>query len=414
MSALISAPASAPKCIVTLVGDADLAAGPKADARTLGFTVTTFDSFGMRIRDVATKSYSATALHSDGSITACKVVYDGVSSDKHAGSCVLPELSGDFTLEVLDSADEVVGDRTYPFSVTKCQSDSYWDADSASCESCGGGYSRSIKCHENSDLEDIVVRKGHWRAYATSQINYVRECPNPDSCAGNVTSEGCVGGAAGPLCATCKHGYVQDASTLECTNCTRERKMQGKVAVGLFCGTLVLLVVISVVAGPRLKLWRERYSTGYAETALVLTAAWDRVTSSLDNAKVMIAYAQIVSQQVGGCLVAPWPKAYVDFISKFAVLGVNLMPYLGASCLFPTINFYTVLAVQTFGPIGVAFLLLAYNKYSVKRISDGDAQRALVTQHELETKLAARLLWLSYLVFPGTSQTILQAFACKY
>lgn len=416
VSALISAPASAPKCIVTLVGDADLAAGPKADARTLGFTVTTFDSFGMRIRDVATKSYSATALHSDGSITACKVVYDGVSSDKHAGSCVLPELSGDFTLEVLDSADEVVGDRTYPFSVTKCQSDSYWDADIASCESCGGGYSRSIKCHANSDLEDIVVRKGHWRAYATSQINYIRECPNPDSCAGNVTSEGCVGGAAGPLCATCKHGYVQDASTLECTNCTRKRKMQGKVAVGLLCGTLVLLVVISVVVGPKVKGWLNDSNMDCVKVAQILSVEWDRLSekigSAWDSIKVMISYAQIVSQQVGGCLAAPWPKAYVDFTSQFAVLSVNLMPHLSASCLFPPMNFYAALTVQTLGPIGVAFLLMAHYMYSVRRVSgDDDAQHKLKSK-KLQTKLAARLLWLSYLVFPGTSQTVLQAFAC--
>ena len=446
VSALISAPASAPKCIVTLVGDADLAAGPKADARTLGFTVTTFDSFGMRIRDVATKSYSATALHSDGSITACKVVYDGVSSDKHAGSCVLPELSGDFTLEVLDSADEVVGDRTYPFSVTKCQSDSYWDADSASCESCGGGYSRSIKCHANSALEDIVVRKGHWRAYATSQINYVRECPNPDSCVGNVTSEGCVGGAAGPLCATCKNGYVQDSSTLECTSCTQKRKMQGKVAIGLLCGSFVLLLVIS----RKLKSWLNgRGADDKDDAGQVPYAGWERLSEKVgaasDNIKVMVSYAQIVSQQVGGCLVAPWPKAYADFVSQFEVLSVKLMPYLGASCLFPPTNFYTTLTVQTLGPIGVAFLLFAHYKYSVTRASSVDAQRSSSAgndetareteedengdaQHELKTsksrtsskqsspeaKLAARLLWLSYIVFPGTSQTVLQTFACKY
>ena len=100
-------------------------------------------------------------------------------------------------------------------------------------------------------------------------------------------------------------------------------------------------------------------------------------------------------------------QAYVDFTSQFAVLSVNFMPYLSASCLFPPMNFYAALTVQTLGPIGVAFLLMAHYMYSVRRVSgDDDAQ------HKLKTKLAARLLWLSYLVFPGTSQTVLQAFAC--
>ena len=221
--------------------------------------------------------------------------------------------------------------------------------------------------------------------------------------------------------------------------------MQGKVAVGLLCGTLVLLVVIS----RKLKSWHGCGADDKDDAGQVLYAGWERLSEKVgaasDNIKVMVSYAQIVSQQVGGCLVAPWPKAYVDFTSQFAVLSVNLMPYLSASCLFPPTNFYTTLTVQTLGPIGVAFLLFAHYKYSVTRASSVDAQRSSSAgndetareteedgngdaQHELKTsksrtsskqsspeaKLAARLLWLSYIVFPGTSQTVLQTFACKY
>jgi hypothetical protein len=201
------------------------------------------------------------------------------------------------------------------------------------------------------------------------------------------------------------------------------------VAAGLVCGFFVLLIALVVTGGPKcgaFKDLKQQFFNGMQ---------W--VSSAVDDAKIMISYAQVVSQQVAGCLVAPWPNAYANFISKFTVLGFNLMPLLGSSCLLTSVNFYTKLLVQTLGPIAVGLLLLARYMYYTSRMSgdthrsdmnvdtaareevDGngapsgdDAKRDAL--YGMKAKLASRLLWLSYLVFPGASQTTLQAFACKY
>ena len=397
--ALVSAVASAPQCTVDLIGEADLTAGDSGD--TLLFTVATVDLFGMRMFDVATRTYSATTEHFE-TITTCKIVYDAVS-DEHVGSCLLPQTqSGDFALKVLDSADRLVGNTTYLFSVAKCQSGYYWDADTASCKSCGDGHSSAIICHKNSALEDILVRGGHWRVHDTTPINYVRECPRPENCIGNVTYKGCREGTTGPLCATCASGYVE-TSALECKECDEKTKASGRAA-------LFLLVVICVGLGLAGAFYKRKMLRLLDESDALATFV-DRVDKRLerirDVAKVNVSFYQIMTTQVTGCITCPWPSAYYRLCDRLGILSLDFFPYLTSNCDFPRLNFYAKLVFFTLGPITVVLLIFVNYRTKVKRTTASGDDRARLRSTSVSTALV-----FMYVVFPGSSLVVFQTFAC--
>ena len=72
--------------------------------------------------------------------------------------------------------------------------------------------------------------------------------------AGSTFDQGCVEGATGPLCATCKPGWVQ-AADLECTQCDATNRRNGKIAFGVLLGTLLVVAVLVATIGGRLTRW---------------------------------------------------------------------------------------------------------------------------------------------------------------
>ena len=254
LSATVSASARAELCTVNMMNAEELAV-----ADTLEFAVTSIDAYGIRILDVAALTYSATIANHEmlDNDVPCTVAYD-VVSDRHGGTCILPKLTwGKFILTVLGSANGRVGNQTYSVPVIRCSVDYYWDgADGVGCVECDS--KKGSFCSKGSTLETVLLYPTYWREDASSPLRTVRSCdPRPDNCdgtlnitdsaargraltAGSIFDQGCVEGATGPLCATCKPGWVQ-AADLECTRCDSTNRRNGKIAFGMLLGALLVV-----------------------------------------------------------------------------------------------------------------------------------------------------------------------------
>ena len=419
LQATVSALASAELCTAQLANADRLAV-----ADTLAFTVTSIDAYGVRILDVAALTYSASIANEKllEYNVPCTVSYDS-NFDKHNGECILPTQTwGDFVLTVLTSGGGLVGDQTYNVSVTRCPEGYYWDG--GSCVACA---LKEVTCRKGSTLETVLMNPTYWREDDSSPIGSVRHCtPRPENCLGtqNSTSEGsrqgCVEGATGPLCATCKTGWVQ-GSDLECTYCDRRKKNNGKIAFGLLLGACLVIAMLTATVGDKLGRWwlgggddagqdgeDESEVTLCVVVALLISSSFGAIKDELsvyrDHAKVLFTYFQIISQQVGGCISAPWPSGYGAIISKLPLLSFNV-PAFSASCVFPRTNFYSTLVFSTAGPIVVIIAILVY--YLSRRNARGES-------HQLRAKAASYALALSYFVFPGGSLITFRLFALDY
>ena len=431
LSMTVSALASAERCTVDLKNTENLAV-----ADTVAFYITSIDQYGIRILDVAALTYSAT-LGNDKMLDydiPCTVAYRP-GSDRHGGHCILPTHAwGNFVLTVLDSVGELVGAQTYNISVTRCSKDYYWDG--GSCIECN---TKEVICRKGSTLETVLLKSQHWRQKESTPIDLVRHCDRrPENCLGtanattfanmNATMEGstfrqgCVEGALGPLCASCKAGWTQ-SSDLECTECDTRAKMYGKIVFGVLLGTLLVVSVLVATIGQRLLPWLSSgdvdsgtdeadsaHKSQMKELGVLALLIWstfetikDASDKVRDKGKILITYFQIVSQQVGGCITAPWPSSYGVFIEKLHILSLNLVPYFSASCLFPRANLYHQCLFSTAGPIVVTGAIFAY--YLARRGT------STVSHQQLREKVASYALAVSYFVLPSGSLMTFRLFA---
>lgn len=294
------------------------------------------------------------------------------------------------------SSGQLIGGELIPICVGICPGAYYDDKNDHLCKACP---ERTTTCVEGTTLETILLRDGHWRAHATTPIDYIRKCPRPENCIGNVPFKGCLEGTTGPLCATCASGFVE-TSAHECKVCDGKTKTTFRVALFLCVG------VCTVVWFYRRKLLHLLNEEEAFATFL------DRVDRRLekfrDAAKINVLLYQILTAQVMGCITCPWPSAYYRLCKGLGILGLNFLPYLTSICDFPRLNFYAMLFFMTIGPIVVVLAIYVYYHTKVKStITALDEEQARLRSMCISTALV-----FLYVVFPGSSLVVFQTFAC--
>ena len=192
MSAVISATPSADQSMISLPGNASalLASGQ------LVFSISPFDSTGLRILDAPDTPYQARLLNSegDGRHTPCSV------SNFH-GECDLPALrAGGFALEVLGSDGSPVGGGSgrFNFTVAQCPATYFLDDEDAMCKCAAGSYDTGFEC-ETCASGEYAEKHG---------ASECRECAFPTTSNANHTE-----------CTDCEATYYRDAKSGGCLLC---------------------------------------------------------------------------------------------------------------------------------------------------------------------------------------------------
>ena len=123
--------------------------------------------------------------------------------------------------------------------------------------------------------------------------------------------------------------------------------------------------------------------------------------------KILMSYFQVLV--TFKTFSVPWPAFFLDFLSSLAIVNLGLGQILTLDCMRPETNFYDQLLLMTLTPI---LLLLANLAWFLLRCK---ASRQ-VTGHELNRLKAFHLkltILLLFVVYPGTSTTIMQTLKCR-
>ena len=238
--------------------------------------------------------------------------------------------------------------------------------DNENCKLCPPGASCT---YPNTNSTSLAVKAKYWRTSSSSTKPV--KCPKPEVCLqGGV----CAVGYNGTLCMVCAEGYALQSS--ECAECSG--KGNGAIIAVLILGFLVAVICFVLYK-------KHKKSTENA----IKTGA---------KGKIMLSFMQVLNQ-IKFVYTIPFPAVLSDFIAGLGFANLDFLSMVGMGCFMPSFNFYDKLLAMTLAPLGLAIALGV--KY---KLSASEEQR---------NKCIAWCLKLSYLVFPGVSTVIFQAFPCS-
>lgn len=319
-------------------------------------------------------------------------------------------------------------------------------AGSSTCELCNAGYYEDTTIDDTNEnciecgtegftcdsvdmkLTTLKIDPSYFRI---SELSYepaeIRPCPmGATACAGgrNFSDNGnsyCNEGYYGPLCNVCVKNYFYDAALNSCEKCENSTLSPPFIAF--------IVIVVAITFG--VVLWclrRTENLTEKVQTSLnaVSNADLNSAKEALDSMesgkdddnnaeakkssfffklkpklKIMIVFAQLVSQMGFNLSFNEFPTGYAKFLSVFEFANLNLFQVIPFECLRET-AYYTKLFTTTMLPLVIGLIILLIMRFIYK--NNGDKRRFMFSL----------FLSLAYLVLPSCSSTILSFFKCDY
>jgi hypothetical protein len=204
-----------------------------------------------------------------------------------------------------------------------------------------------------------TLRPGH--------ISRVLEESNATAATAPDAGDGCKLGTEGVLCSQCSDGYNRDASV--CTKCSDESL---PLRLGIFL--LIVGVVIAVMALFQRQLkqkWR-RYQPLYRDVLRIFS--------------IIITFQQI-STSVALVIEVPWPVNFVNFMSYFKFVNIDIFAIVGVSCV-GNFNFMMSFVAMCFMPVSIIIFavvrLRLQGRKMVKRVANmPDHEKKLLEEQAL-------------------------------
>ena len=324
---------------------------------------------------------------------------------------------------------------------------------SSSCEICEKSYfedttidddSKEKTCKECSvdgftcdsagtTLSTLNIDKGYFRISDLSHDSrQIRSCPmGSAACAGGTNfSRGgqsyCNEGYRGPYCAVCADDYFYDAALNLCSKCDN-------ASVSPTFVSFLLVIAAFAICAAWSSLRRASNLSEKAAKGLDMAAATDVRTvqgmvdgalTTLENgraleegneepdeqsffaklkpkAKIMVAFAQLVSTMSFNLAPLPWPASFSKFLSVFDFVNLNVFQVIPFDCMVPT-TYYSKLLTTTAVPLGLGAILLFFLRVVYK----GNAKK--------QQSVFSVFLLLAYLVLPTCSSAIIHVFKCDF
>tara|TARA_B110000090_G_C13199339_1_gene376316 strand:- start:12 stop:728 length:717 start_codon:yes stop_codon:yes gene_type:complete len=209
---------------------------------------------------------------------------------------------------------------------------------------------------------------GYWRV--PWQLDQFERCPFVADCSGvdptdgrrkvfgvNGTetnasaTDGCIVGTTGILCSSCSPGYNRDANV--CSKCTSSSTPLRVAALVIV--VLVLLLFWLAIKRKLKTAWRKYHSL-YRDV--------------LRLAAIFVTFSQI-NTSMPSIIQVPWPQFFVNFVSKFNVVNIDVFSIIGVQCV-GNFDFYLgfigMLSLPTFIIFYVLFHVITDTKLMNKRV----------------------------------------------
>ena len=152
--------------------------------------------------------------------------------------------------------------------------------------------------------------------------------------------EGCLLGTRGPLCSICVEGYNRDMT--RCIKCEVESV---PLRVGILLAIICLLGGLILYCRRRIRKTWKKYSELWTDVLRIIS--------------INITFSQINSS-LPTVIQVQWPAVFVEFVSYFNVVNIDLLSLVGASCL-GDINFQLTFIFMASLPVGI--VLAAWTAY---------------------------------------------------
>ena len=194
----------------------------------------------------------------------------------------------------------------------------------------------------------------------------------------------CQTGSSGHLCGVCDPGYFLDGS--DCQEC--------KVSRALFYGTLLLVVLGTIVAGT---LSCKRFlSPKYLQKTTVVGSAV-MFLRSIDVQRCKIAWVTVsIIGSISWTTKIIWPPPLSHVAGFYSSLSE--FSFVPVSCIDATVTFYSTLIISTCVPLGLVAI-----SWTCTVVNPGKVSRERAIQFTL---------LVAFLVLPYTTARIFQTFIC--
>jgi hypothetical protein len=150
-------------------------------------------------------------------------------------------------------------------------------------------------------------------------------------------TDGCIVGTESILCSRCSEGYNRDANI--CTKC--ENGSIG-IRVGILIAvSLVLLAAFLFIRKKLQRAWRK-YRSVYRDVLRIFS--------------IVVTFSQI-NTSMPSIIEVKWPQMFVDFVSNFNVVNIDLFSVIGVSCV-GNFNFYLGFCAMLSLPVGIVFYVV--------------------------------------------------------
>ena len=324
------------------------------------------------------------------------------------------------------------------------------DDDTACFDKCCLPCRRGMDCTNSTTntLQDVTIADGWWRNTLFSDKIY--RCEYEDSCEGGRCSEG----HEGVACRVCKAGFYHSAVESKCLECGSLHAHPLAIATGI---CLIVLMIGSICVFRRRRPEAFAKATRAAEKTLralatdagsedvdvidggsAQTAALSGAQDGLDNygdaceaatgalpeedaeedeekanfmrsvqtkLKILLAVIQIQNALPWTLPFVSYPEPFEALVAWMSFIELDFVRIVPMSCMM-SYSFFDTLLASTLFPLILAAIILGAGKISSRMRRDPADQRAAwIYAHSW-------FLLLTYVVFTGTSTTVLRFFNC--
>ena len=324
------------------------------------------------------------------------------------------------------------------------------DDDTACFDKCCLPCRRGMDCTNSTTntLQDVTIADGWWRNTLFSDKIY--RCEYEDSCEGGRCSEG----HEGVACRVCKAGFYHSAVESKCLECGSLHAHPLAIATGI---CLIVLMIGSICVFRRRRPEAFAKATRAAEKTLralatdagsedvdvidggsAQTAALSGAQDGLDNyedaceaatgalpeedaeedeekanfmrsvqtkLKILLAVIQIQNALPWTLPFVSYPEPFEALVAWMSFIELDFVRIVPMSCMM-SYSFFDTLLASTLFPLILAAIILGAGKTSSRlRRDPADQRAAWIYAHSW-------FLLLTYVVFTGTSTTVLRFFNC--
>jgi hypothetical protein len=238
-------------------------------------------------------------------------------------------------------------------------------------------------CGGDATKADVIAKKGYFRIPKENYTNFTREiskpmeyngeilpkctrppafilCPYQERCLGfdmgessHTTKpaygawltrpeeyEACKNGTTGLMCALCAENWAREGSS--CNKCTPDalgRKL------GIFAGIVAFVVILAVVFRKAFKKFPRRLKKMKKDLFRILI--------------IVMNFAQI-GTSLPGVFNVEWPEGYLNLLSKFDIVNVNILELTGTTCAARITHTHKLLAMFCLPFLLVVYALVKY------------------------------------------------------